>query len=69
MRGPWRGTRSLVSRIMPWAEGSARPLSHLGCPSLSDLKEGQRPWEVVVWGRPLSPAGSVWGTPAHSWDF
>ena len=26
------GTRSRVSRITPWAEGSAKPLSHLGCP-------------------------------------
>ena len=32
MRGPWCGTRSRVSRIRPWAEGSAKPLSHLGCP-------------------------------------
>ena len=27
-----RGTQSRVSRIKPWAEGSAKPLSHLGCP-------------------------------------
>ena len=26
------GTRSQVSRIMPWAEGSAKLLSHPGCP-------------------------------------
>ena len=26
------GTQSLVSRIRPWAEGSAKPLSHPGCP-------------------------------------
>ena len=25
-------TQSLVSRITPWAEGGAKPLSHLGCP-------------------------------------
>ena len=25
-------TRSQVSRIRPWAEGGAKPLSHLGCP-------------------------------------
>ena len=27
-----RGTRSRVSRITPWAEGGAKPLSHPGCP-------------------------------------
>ena len=27
-----RGTRSYVSRITPWAEGDAKPLSHPGCP-------------------------------------
>ena len=32
MQGARRGTRSQVSRIMPWAEGVAKPLSHLGCP-------------------------------------
>ena len=32
MQGAPRGTRSRVSRIMPWAEGSAKPLSHPGCP-------------------------------------
>ena len=26
------GTRSQVPWIMPWAEGGAKPLSHLGCP-------------------------------------
>ena len=26
------GTRSLVSRITPWAEGGAKLLSHPGCP-------------------------------------
>ena len=26
------GTRSGVSRIMPWAESSTKPLSHSGCP-------------------------------------
>ena len=26
------GTRSWVSRITAWAEGRAKPLSHLGCP-------------------------------------
>ena len=32
MQGAQCGTRSWVSRIMPWAEGSAKPLSHRGCP-------------------------------------
>ena len=32
MQGAQRGTPSRVSRIRPWAEGGAKPLSHLGCP-------------------------------------
>ena len=32
MQGARCGTPSWVSRITPWAEGSAKPLSHLGCP-------------------------------------
>ena len=32
MQGAQHGTRSWVSRITPWAEGRAKPLSHLGCP-------------------------------------
>ena len=32
MQGARRGTGFQVSRIMPWAEGGAKPLSHLGCP-------------------------------------
>ena len=31
MLGARRGARSRVSRITPWAEGSAKLLSHLGC--------------------------------------
>ena len=31
MQGAQCGTLSRVSRITPWAEGSAKPLSHLGC--------------------------------------
>ena len=27
MQGAWHGTRSQVSRIMPWAGGGAKPLS------------------------------------------
>ena len=30
MKGAPRGTRSWVSRITPWAEGSAKSLSHQG---------------------------------------
>ena len=33
MQGAQCGTRSWVSRITPWAEGSTKPLSHLGCPA------------------------------------
>ena len=32
MQGACCGTRSQVSGIRPWAEGGAKPLSHLGCP-------------------------------------
>ena len=32
MQEAQRETRSQVSRIMPWAEGGAKPLSHPGCP-------------------------------------
>ena len=32
MQGARCGTRSRVSRIMPLAEGGAKPLSHQGCP-------------------------------------
>ena len=31
MQGARHGTRSPASRIMPWAEGGAKPLSHPGC--------------------------------------
>ena len=34
MQGAQCGTRSQVSRITPWAEGHAKPLSHWGCPVL-----------------------------------
>ena len=27
------GTQSRVSRVTPWAEGSAKPMSHPGCPA------------------------------------
>ena len=32
MQGAPCGIRSWVSRIMPWAEVGAKPLSHQGCP-------------------------------------
>ena len=32
MQGAWCGTQSWVSRITPWTEGSAKSLSHPGCP-------------------------------------
>ena len=34
MQGAWRGTWSRVSRITPWAEDGAKPLSHPGCPNI-----------------------------------
>ena len=37
MQGAQRGTRSWVSRITPWAEGSTKPLTHLGCPNMKFL--------------------------------
>ena len=38
MQGPQRETQSRVSRIKPWAEGGAKPLSHPGCPGLGFFK-------------------------------
>ena len=32
MQGAQCGTRSRVSRIRPWADSGAKPLSHPGCP-------------------------------------
>ena len=34
MQGARCGTRPRVSRITPWAEGSAKPLSHPGIPNI-----------------------------------
>ena len=34
MQGAQCGTPSWVSRITPWAEGGAKPLSHPGCPPI-----------------------------------
>ena len=33
MQGALLGTPSRASRIMPWAEGGAKPLSYPGCPT------------------------------------
>ena len=38
MQGAPCGTLFLVSRIRPWAEGGAKPLSHPGCPKINILK-------------------------------
>ena len=38
MQGPRRGTRSRVSRIMLWAEGGTKLLSHPGCPRIRAIK-------------------------------
>ena len=49
MQGARCGTRSLVSRIRPWAEGGAKPLSHPGCPCLFDYShELYVKWDPVV---------------------
>ena len=37
MQGAQHGTLSRVSRVTPWAEGGAKPLSHQGCPRLYSL--------------------------------
>ena len=41
------GTRSRVSRIRPWAEGSTKPLSHEGCPILSNFQCSLRSRAVI----------------------
>ena len=38
-QGAQCGTLSPVYRIMPWAEGGAKPLSHPGCPTITFLKQ------------------------------
>ena len=39
MQGARRETRSRVSKITPWTKGSAKPLSHPGCPPVPFLIE------------------------------
>ena len=34
IQGARRGTQSQVSRMTPWTEGGAKPLSHRGCPRI-----------------------------------
>ena len=43
MQGAQCGTRSRVSRITPWAEVCAKPLSHPGCPGSTYLNSGLIP--------------------------
>ena len=50
MQGAQRGTWSRVSRIRPWAEGGAKPLSHPGCPSIFLLENGHH---IVIFLRRL----------------
>ena len=38
MQGAQHGTQLRDSRIIPWAEGGAKPLSHPGCPPLCFLE-------------------------------
>ena len=38
IQGAQRGTRSWVSRIMPWTEGGTKLLSYPGCPVLTSFK-------------------------------
>ena len=53
MQGAPRGTRSQVSRIRPWAEGGAKPLSHPGCPILGFSISICEQRKVLGWGRSL----------------
>ena len=46
-QGARRGTRSRVSRIRPWAEGRAKPLSHLGCLLFTLFRENQSTPEMT----------------------
>ena len=65
MQGAGHVTQPRVSRIWPWAEGGAKLLSHLGCPSDSFptpclIPPATEAWEVswvVDWGG----GGKGWG--------
>ena len=52
MQGAQRGTQSWVSRIRPWAEGSAKPLSHPGAPGAGASNQ-----HVVLFHRCQGPWG------------
>ena len=64
MQGARRGTRSQDSRIRPWAEGGAKPLSHRGCPRhiFLNLKldtyfsRAQKPRGIIVYAGAWIPA-------------
>ena len=45
MQGARHGTRSQNSRVTPWAEGGAKPLSHQGCP-----REGKFNYYLILLG-------------------
>ena len=45
MQGARRGARSQVSRIRPWAEGGAKPLSHPGIPTLLILLQSSKSYK------------------------
>ena len=47
MQGLRRGTQSPVSRIISWAEGSAKPLSHPGCPGI--ISEPKKTKMLTKW--------------------
>ena len=50
VQGAQHGPRSPVSRIRPWAEGGAKPLSHPGCPTsiLKKKKKKKRQIESIA---------------------
>ena len=53
MQEAWRGTRSRVSKITPWAEGGTKPLSYPGCPLTRILQPvtcwiAIRDWESLI---------------------
>ena len=52
------GTRSRVSRITAQAEGNAKPLSHLGCPTADLKRDSRRPSHA--------PVSSVYMETGHS---
>ena len=59
MQGARRGTQSQVPKVRPWAEGSAKPLSYLGCPTNDKLIRSENLVEEYEESRervhPISP--------------